>query len=148
VGIALASRLRGDNATIFAIIGDGESQEGQIWEAAMYAGNQKLNRLIAFTDYNDLQIDGNVSQVNDVAPLEDKWRAFKWHTIVVDGHDVQALDSAIQSAKGQDKPTMIIARTIKGKGVSFVVSKGAGNHNMPFSKEDAQTALEELRRDL
>jgi transketolase len=148
VGIALASRLRGDNATIFAIIGDGESQEGQIWEAAMYAGNQKLNRLIAFTDYNDLQIDGNVSQVNDVAPLEDKWRAFKWHTLVVDGHDVQALDSAIQSAKGQDKPTMIIARTIKGKGVSFVVSKGAGNHNMPFSKEDAQTALEELRRDL
>lgn len=148
VGIALASRLRGDNATIFAIIGDGESQEGQIWEAAMYAGNQKLNRLIAFTDYNDLQIDGNVSQVNDVAPLEEKWRAFKWHTLAVDGHDIQALDSAIQSAKEQDKPTMIIARTIKGKGVSFVVSKGAGNHNMPFSKEDARTALEELRRDL
>lgn len=148
VGIALASRLRGDNATIFAIIGDGESQEGQIWEAAMYAGNQKLNRLIAFTDYNDLQIDGNVSQVNDVAPLEEKWRAFKWHTLVVDGHDVQALDSAILNAKGQDKPTMIIARTIKGKGVSFVVSKGAGNHNMPFSKEDAQIALEELGRNL
>ena len=148
VGIALASRLSGDNATIFAIIGDGESQEGQIWEAAMYAGNQKLNRLIAFTDYNDMQIDGNVSQINDVAPLEDKWRAFKWHTLVVDGHDIQALDSAVQSAKGQDKPTMIIARTIKGKGVSFVVSKGAGNHNMPFSKEDAQIALEELRRDL
>lgn len=148
VGIALASRLRGDKASIYAIIGDGESQEGQIWEAAMYAGNQKLNKLISFTDYNDLQIDGNVSQVNDISPLQDKWRAFKWHTLVVDGHDTKALDSAIHSAKGQDKPTMIIAKTIKGKGVSFVVSKGAGNHNMPFGEKDAQTALEELRRDI
>ncbi len=145
VGVALASRLRGEKAAIFAIIGDGESQEGQIWEAAMYAGNQKLNRLIAFTDCNNLQIDGFVSQVNDIEPLEDKWRAFKWHTRVVDGHDLQAIDSAVTDARGQDKPTMIIARTIKGKGVSSVVSMGAGNHNMPFGEEDARKAIEELR---
>lgn len=114
----------------------------------MYAGNQKLSKLIAFTDFNDLQIDGHVSQVNDVAPLEDKWQAFKWHTVVVDGHDTAAIDRAIRSAKGQDKPTMIIARTVKGKGVSFVENKGSGNHNMPFSKEDAERAIEELRNGL
>ncbi len=147
VGIALASRLKGDNATIYAIVGDGESQEGQIWEAAMYAGSQKLRNLIAFTDYNDMQIDGHVHEVNNISPLEDKWRAFNWHVISVDGHDAHQIDQAIQEAKTQDKPTMIIARTVKGKGVSFVEAKGPGCHNMPFSQDDAQKAIEELRRE-
>lgn len=145
VGIAVGSKLAKDGATIYAVIGDGESQEGQIWEAAMFAGNQKLNNLIAFTDYNNLQIDGTVSEVNDIAPLDEKWRSFNWNVIVIDGHDFAQIDSAILSAKAQDKPTMIIAKTIKGKGVSFVESKGAGNHNMPFSMEDAARAIAEIR---
>ena len=145
VGIAMASRLSGDKATIYTIIGDGESQEGQIWEAAMFAGNQKLGNLIAFTDYNKMQIDGNVSEINDVAPLDDKWRSFKWHVSVIDGHDLAAIDAAIEEAKRQDKPAMIIANTVKGKGVSFVEQKGAANHNMPFSLEDAELAIAEIR---
>jgi len=148
VGIALASRLANDGAYTYAIIGDGESQEGQIWEAAMYAGNQKLNRLIVFTDYNDLQIDGKVSEVNGLEPLKDKWESFNFNTIVVDGHNLDELDNAIISAKKQDKPTMIIAKTTKGKGVSFIEEKGAGNHNAPFSKEDYEQAIEELRRNV
>lgn len=145
VGIAIGSKLAKDGATIYAIIGDGESQEGQIWEAAMFAGSNKLNNLIAFTDYNNLQIDGEVSQINDIAPLDDKWRSFNWNVSVIDGHNMDQIDTAIASAKAQDKPTMIIAKTIKGKGVSFVESKGSGNHNMPFSMEDAERAIAEIR---
>jgi len=145
VGIAVGSKLAKDGATIYAIIGDGESQEGQIWEAAMFAGNHGLNNLIAFTDYNQLQIDGPVSQVNDVAPLDEKWRSFGWNAIVIDGHDLHQIDAAIANAKSQGKPTMIIAKTVKGKGVSFVESKGAGNHNMPFSMQDAERAIAEIR---
>jgi len=114
----------------------------------MYAGNQKLNRLIVFTDYNDLQIDGKVSEVNGLEPLKDKWESFNFNTIVVDGHNLDELDNAIISAKKQDKPTMIIAKTTKGKGVSFIEEKGAGNHNAPFSKEDYEQAIEELRRNV
>lgn len=145
VGIAAGSRIAKDGASIYAIIGDGESQEGQIWEAAMFAGNQKLNNLIAFTDYNNMQIDGEVSQVNDIAPLDEKWRSFNWHVIVIDGHNINQIDDAILSAKAQEKPTMIIARTIKGKGVSFVEEKGAGNHNMPLSADDTARAIAEIR---
>ncbi len=145
VGIAVGSKLAGDGATIYAIIGDGESQEGQIWEAAMFAGNHGLNNLIAFTDYNQLQIDGPVSRINDIAPLDRKWRSFGWNAIVIDGHDFEQIDAAIANAKSQEKPTMIIAKTIKGKGVSFVESKGAGNHNMPFSMQDAERAVAEIR---
>ena len=111
----------------------------------MFAGSNKLNNLIAFTDYNNLQIDGEVSQVNDIAPLDDKWRSFNWNVSVIDGHNMDQIDAAIASAKAQDKPTMIIAKTIKGKGVSFVESKGSGNHNMPFSMEDAERAIAEIR---
>ena len=145
VGVAVGSKIANDGATIYAIIGDGESQEGQIWEAAMFAGTHRLNNLIAFTDYNNLQIDGTVSQINDIAPLDDKWRSFNWNVSVIDGHDLGQIDAAIANAKSQDKPTMIIAKTIKGKGVSFVESKGAGNHNMPFSMEDAGRAIAEIR---
>ena len=145
VGIALASRLAGDNAVIYAIIGDGESQEGQIWEAALFAGNQKLGKLIAFTDRNQLQIDGAVRDINDLSPLEDKWRSFGWHVSVINGHDLTMIDAAIVEAKSQDKPAMIIANTIKGKGVTFIENKGAANHNMPISKKEAELALAEIR---
>ena len=96
MGIALASKIRKDGATIYTIIGDGESQEGQIWEAAMFGAQQKLSNVIAFTDYNNMQIDGDVSDICDIADLGAKWRAFGWHTIELeDGHDLAAIDAAI-----------------------------------------------------
>lgn len=146
VGVALASKIKKDGAYIYAIIGDGESQEGQIWEAAMFASSKKLNNLIAFTDYNGMQIDGMVEDVNGLEPIADKWTAFGFNTLVVDGHNLDELKEAIKNAKAQDKPTMIIAKTIKGKGVSFVEEKGYGNHNMPFKADDLARAIEEIRR--
>jgi len=146
VGIALGSQIKKDDATIYTIIGDGESQEGQIWEAAMFAAHKKLDNLIAFTDYNKLQIDGSVAEINSLEPLADKWESFGWHTIEIDGNDCNAVDQAIIRAKAQTgKPTMIIAHTVKGKGVSFVEEKGVANHNMPFTAADLEKALAEIR---
>jgi len=145
VGVAVGSKIKKDSATIYTIIGDGESQEGQIWEAAMLAGHKKLNNLIAFTDYNKLQIDGTVDEVNSLGDLEKKWESFGWSVQRIDGHDCDAIIKAINKAKGcNDKPSMIILDTIKGKGVSFVEAAGSGNHNMPFGKEDLEKALVEL----
>jgi transketolase len=146
VGVALGGKIRKDGAYIYTIIGDGESQEGQIWEAAMFAAQKKLNNLIAFTDYNKMQIDGMVCEINGLDPADEKWRAFGWNVYVIDGHDFNQISEAIAKAKEQDKPTMIIANTIKGRGVSFVEAKGCGNHNMPFSMQDAEIAIEEIRR--
>lgn len=149
VGVALASKADNDGATVFAIIGDGESQEGQIWEAAMFAAAKKLDNLVAFTDYNKLQIDGSVAEVNDISPLAQKWAAFGWNVIdVANGNDPDEIDAAIQQARanrGGGKPTMVILNTLKGCGVSFVVEKGAGNHNMPFTEDDAARAIAEIR---
>ncbi|MCL2797993.1 MAG: transketolase [Firmicutes bacterium] len=145
-GVAKASSLRGDGATIYTVIGDGESQEGQIWEAAMFAAHHKLSNLIAFTDYNGYQIDGAVDEICDVAPLDKKWRAFGWNVFSVDGHDTGAIDAAITSAKRKrnHKPNMIILNTVKGKGVSFIEAAKAGNHNMTMSREQTEAALREL----
>ena len=149
VGVALGSRLENDGATIYAIIGDGESQEGQIWESAMFAGNYGLDNLIAFTDCNGLQVDGKVEDVGNLEPLADKWRAFNWNVIeVMNGNDVNTVRAAVIEAKanrGSGKPTMVLLRTTKGAGVSFVIAKGAANHNAPFSKEDAVRAIAEIR---
>ena len=149
VGVALGSRLENDGATIYAIIGDGESQEGQIWESAMFAGNYGLDNLIAFTDCNGLQVDGKVEDVGNLEPLADKWRAFNWNVIeVMNGNDVDAVRAAVIEAKanrGSGRPTMVLLRTTKGAGVSFVIAKGAANHNAPFSKEDAARAIAEIR---
>lgn len=151
VGIAIGARLKKDGARIYSVIGDGESQEGQVWEAAMYAAQMKLDNLIAFTDYNKQQLDGAIDDVNSLEPLLDKWAAFGWNVLdVVDGHDVEEIDDAIVQAKTcQGKPSMIILNTVKGKGVSFVVAAGAtpktSNHNMPLSPEQLRQALEELK---
>ena len=146
VGMAKGAKIKKDNARIYTIVGDGESQEGQIWEAAMFAGHYKLSNLIAFTDYNKLQIDGTVEEVMGIAPLDMKWKAFGWNVIVVkDGHDVAEIAAAIAEAKkSQEKPTMIILNTIKGKGVKFVEAAGVGNHNMPVTEEQRLQALAEL----
>ncbi len=148
VGVALGSQIAKDGAKIYTIIGDGESQEGQIWEAAMYASQKKLNNLIAFTDYNKMQIDGTTDEVNSLEPLDKKWESFGWNVIVVkDGNDLKEIDKAITSAKKEkNKPTMIIANTLKGCGVSFVENKGIANHNMPLSQAEVLQAIEEIRR--
>ena len=149
VGVALGSKLEDDGATIYAIVGDGESQEGQIWEAAMFAAAKKLDNLIAFTDYNKLQIDGPVSEVNDIAPLAEKWAAFGWNVIdVEDGNDVEQVEKAVEHAKlgiGGGKPTMIILNTRKGCGVKWIEDLGAGNHNTNISEEQAKAAAAEIR---
>ena len=149
VGVALGSRLAGDGATVYTVIGDGESQEGQIWEAAMLAGNKHLDNLIAFTDYNKLQIDDPVAVINDIAPLGAKWRAFGWHVIEVeDGNDVDQVAQAVALAKrnrGTGKPTMVILHTVKGSGVSFIIERGCGNHNTKVTEEEARRAVAEIR---
>ena len=149
VGVALGSKLEKDGATIYTMIGDGESQEGQIWEAAMFAAAKKLDNLIAFTDYNKQQIDGTVAEVNDIAPLAEKWAAFGWNVIdVEDGNDVEQVEQAVEHAKlGRDsgKPTMIILNTLKGCGVKWIEDMGSGNHNCPVSEEQAEAAIREIR---
>ena len=149
VGIALGSKLEKDGATIYALIGDGESQEGQIWEAAMFAAAKKLDNLIAFTDYNKLQIDDTVARVNDVAPLAEKWAAFGWNVIdVEDGNDVEQVAEAVRHAKlgrGSERPTMVILNTKKGCGVKWIEDLGPGNHNCKVNEEQAEAAVREIR---
>jgi len=149
VGVALGSKLEEDGATIYTLIGDGESQEGQIWEAAMFAAAKNLDNLIAFTDYNKLQIDDLVAKVNDVAPLAEKWAAFGWNVIEVeDGNDVDQVSEAVRHAKlgvGSGKPTMVILNTLKGCGVPWIVDLGPGNHNCPITEEQADAAIAALR---
>ena len=145
LGIAAGSKLKQDGAFVYAMIGDGESQEGQIWEAAMYAAQLGLDNLIVMTDFNGLQIDGTVAEVNGLEPLDKKWEAFGWDVAVVDGHDLEAIDLAITHAKASSgKPSMIILKTRKGKGVSFVEAALTANHNMPLSAEQTEQALREL----
>ena len=145
VGVAVGSRIRRDGANIFAIIGDGESQEGQIWEAAMYAAHAKLDNLIAFTDLNGFQIDGSTDEVNSLGDIAAKWRAFGWHTQEIDGHDHAAICEAIEAARREPcKPHMILLHTVKGRGVGFIERLGAANHNTTLNAEQTEAALAEL----
>ncbi|MBN2860506.1 MAG: transketolase [Sphaerochaetaceae bacterium] len=144
VGIALAMRMDGRKRYTFAIIGDGESQEGQNWEAAMCASQYGLDNLIAFTDYNKMQIDGTISDVMELEDLSARWAAFGWHVQKIDGHDFEAIEEAIEKAKqASGKPSMIILDTIKGKGCSFAEGK-ISSHNMPISQEQLDEALAAL----
>ena len=145
VGISFALKLDKRENNVFAIIGDGESQEGQNWEAAMSAAQYKADNLIAFTDYNHMQIDGTVNDVMNIEALKEKWSAFGWYTQEIDGHDFNQIEDAIKAAKAQKgKPSMIILNTIKGKGCSFAEGK-VGSHNMPISKEQLEEALLTLK---
>ena len=145
VGVALGSKLAKDGATIYAMIGDGESQEGQIWEAAMFAASKKLDNLIAFTDYNKLQIDGTVEQVNGLAPLAEKWAAFGWNVIDCDAHDFESIDAAVKAAKAcKGQPSIIIAKSTKGKGVSYM-ENNVSWHGAAPNEEQYNTAMAELK---
>ncbi len=145
-GMALAAKMDGKKYRVYCIIGDGESQEGQIWEAAMSAGQHKTDNLTVFLDHNKLQIDGKVEDIKGITPIADKWRAFRWNVIDdVKGHDIEALMKAVDEAsRTKGKPSIIICDTVKGKGVSFM------EHNVDFhgkapNKEETDTALEELK---
>ena len=143
-GIALAGKLDKKDYRVFVMLGDGEIQEGMIWEAAMAAGHFKLDNLTAFLDFNRLQIDGPINDIMNPEPVDEKFRAFGWHVLVIDGHDFNQIDDAIQKAKEtKDKPTIIIANTIKGKGVSFMENE-VGWHGTAPNDEQLQQALEEL----
>ncbi|MFH1132140.1 MAG: transketolase [Pseudomonadota bacterium] len=145
-GMALASRLDGGKYRVYCLMGDGETQEGQVWEAAMSCAMYKLDNIVVFVDYNKAQIDGYTSKIMDLEPLADKWRSFGWHVISIDGHDygqiMEALDEA-QTVKG--KPTYIIAHTIKGKGVSFMENVVSW-HGVAPNREEADRAIVEIRK--
>ena len=143
-GMALAGKLDGRDYYVYVVMGDGEIQEGQIWEAAMSAGHYHLDNLIAFVDHNGLQIDGPNDQVMTVNPIADKFAAFGWNVIAIDGHDLQAISDAVDAAKAQKgKPTVIVAETVKGKGVSFMENQ-VGWHGTAPNAEQAAAALAEL----
>ena len=144
LGMALASKLDGDRFRVYAIIGDGESQEGQIWEAALCAPKYKLDNLCVILDHNKGQIDGTVKDVMDLDPIADKWRAFNWNVLTIDGHDYKQIGEAFDAARAtKGRPTFIIAETTKGKGVSFMEGK-VGWHGMAPSKEQLAAAVKEL----
>jgi len=145
VGMALAGKLDKKSYRVYSLLGDGELEEGQVWEAAMSAAHYKLDNLTAFVDFNGLQIDGDVSDVMNPNPIADKFIAFGWNVIYLqDGHDLVAIKNAIEESKNvKDKPTMIVCKTIKGKGVSFMENE-AGWHGSTPNKEQCEQALNEI----
>ncbi|MDP0489201.1 MAG: transketolase, partial [Fusobacterium sp. JB020] len=145
-GMALNAKIFKEDYRVYAVMGDGEQQEGQIWEAAMTAAHYGLDNICAFVDTNNLQIDGNVDKVMGVEPLTDKWKSFGWHVIEINGHDFDEIISALDEAKTvKNKPTVVIARTTKGKGVSFMENV-CGFHGKAPTQEQAVQALEELNK--
>jgi transketolase len=147
-GIALALKLDRRPSRVYCLLGDGECQEGQVWEAAMTASHYRLDNLCAIVDNNGLQIDGAVRDVMGVEPLADKWRSFGWNVIEADGHDFGSLLSAFDRAEEvKGRPTMVIAGTVKGKGVSIFEGK-AKYHGVPPSDEEMAVALKELGADI
>lgn len=146
IGLALGSKIKKDNAIIYAIIGDGESQEGQIWEAAFFASHKKVDNLIVFLDYNRMQLDGYLEDINDVGGMVEKFESFGFDTYSIDGHDLNEIYNTIEKAKlVKGKPHMIVLNTIKGKGLSFAEAAGPDCHSMPITKEILEKALEELK---
>ena len=147
VGMAISAKLSGEDYRVYTLLGDGEIQEGQVWEASMLAGHRHLDNLVVIVDNNGLQIDGKIEDVNSPYPIDKKFEAFNFHVINVDGHDFDALDAAFKVArmtKGQ--PTAIIAKTVKGKGVSFMENK-ASWHGVAPNAEQYEAAMEELEKE-
>ena len=145
VGMALAAKHWGDSYRVYTLLGDGECEEGQVWEAAMFAGNHDLDNLVAIVDHNGLQIDGSIDEVNSAMPLADKFRAFKWHVIeLADGNDMAQIAAAFAEArKVSASPVAIIAETVKGKGVSFMENQ-VGWHGKAPNDEQFEQAMAEL----
>ena len=144
VGMALAGKIADKDYRVYAVLGDGEIQEGQVWEAAMFAAHKKLDNLTIFIDNNNLQIDGTMEEVNSPYPIPEKFAAFGWNTVEIDGHDFDQIEDAIAQAKGvKDKPTAVIMHTVKGKGVSFMENQ-VGWHGVAPNAEQYENAMNEL----
>lgn len=144
VGMALAGKVDNKDYRVYSILGDGELQEGQVWEAFMAAAHYKLDNLVAFLDHNGLQIDGNITDVMSPEKVEDKFSSFGWNMMVIDGHDFEQILAALESAKNcKGKPTVIVAKTVKGKGVSFMENQ-AGWHGSAPNKEQRDQAVAEI----
>ncbi|MBU5427407.1 transketolase [Tissierella pigra] len=143
-GMALAGKLNNKDYRVYGVIGDGECQEGLIWEAAMLSAHYKLDNITVFLDHNGLQIDGSNKDIMNIEPIDEKFKSFGWNVLTIDGHSIDEILESIEKAKAtKDKPTIIIAKTSKGKGVSFMENQ-VGWHGKAPSKEEAQKALEEL----
>ena len=144
IGMALAGRLDKRDYHVYVLLGDGECEEGQVWEAAMFAPHFQMDNLTAIVDHNGIQLDGRCCDIMGIEPLTDKWRAFNWHVIEIDGHDMKQVLQALKKARGiKGKPTAIIAHTVKGKGVSFM----EGNvdfHGKAPNTQETEIALKEL----
>ncbi len=146
VGMALSAKLSNEDYRVYTLLGDGEIQEGQVWEAAMLAGHRNLDNLVVIVDNNNLQIDGAVSEVNSPYPIDKKFEAFNFHVINVDGHDMDALAAAFAEAKAtKGMPTAIVAKTVKGKGVSFMEDKAAWHGSAP-NAEQYEVAMADLEK--
>lgn len=144
-GMALGAKLKGDAFRVYTILGDGEIEEGQVWEAAMYAAAKKLDNLVAFVDNNNLQIDGSVEEVNSPYPIPEKFAAFGWNVIEIDAHNFDEIEAALDNAKStKGKPTAIIAKSVKGKGVSFMENQVNWHGSAP-NAEQYEIALAELK---
>lgn len=143
VGMALGGKLKGKDYRVYVPLGDGEIEEGQVWEAAMFAGNKKLDNLVAIVDWNNLQIDGTLDEVNSPCPIDEKFAAFGWNVISINGHCFDEIDEAFKAAKEcKGKPTCIIAKTIKGKGVSFMEDKCDWHGSAPNAEQYEQAMAE------
>ncbi len=147
VGMALSSKHYNNNYKVYTICGDGEIEEGQVWEAAMFAANKNLSNLTAFIDLNKLQIDGSVDEVNSPLPVDKKFEAFNWHVIVINGHSFEDIEKALKEADTVDKPVAIIMNTVKGKGVSFMENQVSWHGSAP-NKEQYEQAMAELKSQL
>jgi transketolase len=144
LGMACAARLDGLPSRAYCMLGDGESQEGQVWEAAMFGAYHKVDNCVCIVDYNKIQLDGFVKDIMDLEPFADKWRAFGWHTIEIDGHNLEQVHAAFEEAKNvKGKPTCIVAHTVKGKGVSFM-ENNPKFHGVAPTPEEVELALKEL----
>ena len=149
-GMALAGKISEKKYRVWTILGDGECEEGQVWEAAMFAAHYGLGNLCAFVDFNGLQIDGPVTEVMNPTPLDAKFAAFGWNTLVIDGHNFDEIASAVASAKRSVKPTAVICKTIKGKGVSYMENVCAWHGSAPKTEqyEQGMRELEEAEKAL
>ncbi len=148
VGMALGAKLNNKSFRVYTVLGDGEIEEGQVWEAAMFASAKKLDNLVVIVDNNDLQIDGTLEEVNSPYPIDEKFKAFGFNVINIDGHDFDQIDEAFTQAENcKGKPTAIIAKTIKGKGVSFMENQ-VGWHGKGPNEEEYNAAMAELKEAL
>lgn len=144
VGMAIGAKFDGADFRVYTILGDGEIEEGEVWEAAMLAGNRQLDNLVAIVDYNGLQIDGTIEEVNSAYPIADKFKAFNWNVIEIDGHNYDEIEEAFNNAKQtKGKPTCIVMKTVKGKGVSYM-ENSVGWHGKAPNDEEYEIAMGEL----